>query len=99
MKRPAALILRPIDRPRGQAPRQADAVGKHTPGRLRHLRERSVAGTHHLAGQGVTTARSLPAPSAASSASPPGAVAAWPARSTPSQAPVSRSTGHTSPAT
>jgi hypothetical protein len=53
--------MRPINRPRGQAPRQADAVGKHTPGRLRHLRERSVAGTRHLAGQSVTTARSLPA--------------------------------------
>lgn len=53
--------MRPINRPRGQAPRQADAVGKHTPGRLRHLRERSVAGTRHLAGQSVTAARSLPA--------------------------------------
>lgn len=53
--------MRPINRPRGQAPRQPDAVGKHTPGRLRHLRERSVAGIRHLAGQSVTTARSLPA--------------------------------------
>jgi hypothetical protein len=53
--------MRPINRPRGQDPRQADAVGKHTHGRLRHLRERSVAGTRHLAGQSVTTARSLPA--------------------------------------
>jgi hypothetical protein len=53
--------MRPINRPHGQAPRQADRVGRHTPGRLRHLRERSVAGTRHLAGQSVTTARGLPA--------------------------------------
>ena len=52
--------MRPINRSRGQARRQADAVGKHTPGRLRHLGERSVAGTRYLAGQSVTTARSLP---------------------------------------
>jgi Rho termination factor, N-terminal domain len=53
--------MRPINRPRGQAPRQADAVGKHTPGRLRHLRQRSVAGTRHFTGHSVTTVRSLPA--------------------------------------
>lgn len=53
--------MRPINRPRGQAPRQADATRQHTPGRLRHLRQRSVAGTRHLAGQSVTAARSLPA--------------------------------------
>ena len=53
--------MRPSNRPRRQAPRQADAAGKHTPGRLRHLRERTVAGTRHLAGQSVTAARSLPA--------------------------------------
>jgi hypothetical protein len=51
----------PINRLRGNAPRQSDTVGKHTPGRLRNLRERSVAGIRHLVGQSVTTTRWLPA--------------------------------------
>lgn len=52
---------RPINRLRGNAPRPSDTVGKHIPGRLRNLRERSVAGIRHLVGQSVTTTRSLPA--------------------------------------
>jgi Rho termination factor-like protein len=52
---------RPTSRLRGNAPGQSDTVAKHTPGRLRNLRERSVAGIRHLLGQGVTTTRSLPA--------------------------------------
>jgi Rho termination factor, N-terminal domain len=59
--RAAVSHMRPTNRRVGKAPRQADATGKHTPGRLRSLRERSVAGIRQLAGQTFTTTRSLPA--------------------------------------
>jgi hypothetical protein len=52
--------MRPINRIRRQATRQAGTTGKDAPGRLRNLRERSVAGIRHLVEQGVTTTRSLP---------------------------------------
>jgi hypothetical protein len=51
---------RPGNPRRGQTLSQADGAGTHTPGRLRDLRERSVAGIRHLARHSVTTARSLP---------------------------------------
>jgi hypothetical protein len=59
--RAALRHMRPTNRRRGKTPRQADATGKDTPGRLRNLRERSVAGIRQLASQSVTTTRRLPA--------------------------------------
>jgi Rho termination factor, N-terminal domain len=48
---------RPGNHRRGQTLSQADGAGTYTRGRLRDLRERSVAGIRHLARHGGTTAR------------------------------------------
>jgi hypothetical protein len=50
--------MRPINRIRRQATRQ---TGKGTPGRLRSLRDRGVAGTRHLLDQSLMTIRGRPA--------------------------------------
>ena len=52
--------MRPTNRRGGKAPRQADATGNDSPGRLRSLRQRSVAGIRELVGQSLTITRSLP---------------------------------------
>jgi hypothetical protein len=59
--RAAVRHMWPPNRLGGKAPRQADVTGKETPGRLRSLRERSVAGIRELVGQTFMTTRSLPA--------------------------------------
>ena len=59
--RAAVRHMWPTNRLGGKAPRQADVTGKETPGRLRSLRERSVAGIRELVGQTFMTTRSLPA--------------------------------------